>query len=106
MTFEVVHLISQPGGLALEATLILQTVTTSYVASWRVIFYNTRPCKHDTLTQAWLMLGQRRRRCPNISLALGQCIVFFWVGLKRVRGSMLEIDKEENEHKCFPVVAQ
>ena len=52
------------------------------------------------------MLGHRRRRCPNISLALGQCIVFFWVGLKRVRGSMLEIDKEENEHKCFPVVAQ
>ena len=35
-----------------------------------------RPSKHDTLTQSWLMLAQRRRRWVNISPALGQRVGF------------------------------
>ena len=35
-----------------------------------------RPSKHDTLTQSWLMLAQRRRRWVKISPALGQRVGF------------------------------
>ena len=34
------------------------------------------PGKHDIFPHAGLMLGQRRRRWPNINTALAECIVF------------------------------
>ena len=34
------------------------------------------PCKHHTLHNVVLMLGQRRRRLANIKTTLGQCVMF------------------------------
>ena len=39
-------------------------------------FKRAFPSKHDTLTNAGVMLGRRRRRRVIINPALGQCIVF------------------------------
>ena len=37
---------------------------------------NNHPSKHEALNNAISMLGQRRRRWPNIKMALVQCLEF------------------------------
>ena len=63
--------------------------TTPSVSKVRNDPFSCYPSKHDTLTNAGLMLVQRLRRWPNIKPALVKRVVFSGTELYRPRGIQL-----------------